>query len=416
MPLKVVMVPRRFTRESWGGIETAVVETSRRLLAMGHDVKVFCPAALAAAGDDVVDGVPVRRFPHFYPYLGLDDAARDRMDRKAGNLFSFSLLAGLLREPGIDLIHLHTGKRLGGIVRQVSRLRRIPYVMTLHGGLYDVPEQEATSWTEPARGAIEWGKVLGLVVGSRRVVDDAAAVVCLGPEEARLVAARHPHARIELIPNGVDIERFSSGDGDGFRRRLGLAADASVAIVVGRIDPQKGQDLAVRALARVAESDPSARLVLIGPTTAPAYRDEVVLEASRLGVLGRVTLVDGLAPPEVADAYHGADVLLLPSRHEPFGMAILEAWVAGLPVVAARVGGVPGFASDGHDALLFEPGDPDGLASRWRAVILDARLRRSLAAAGRRKARSSYGWDTVTDRLAALYDDLVRREGRRRAV
>ena len=112
--MHVVQVPRRFVRSDWGGTETVILETSKSLLALGHHTEIYCPRALSTRDHEVIDGVSVTRFGYLYPYLGLSDAARIQMDRKGGNLFSFPLMRGLQRFPELDLIHLHTGKRLGG--------------------------------------------------------------------------------------------------------------------------------------------------------------------------------------------------------------------------------------------------------------------------------------------------------------
>ena len=124
--MKVLQVPRRFTTRAWGGTETVVLETSRRLLASGHDTRIVCPNALDRTAFEDVGGVPVTRHPYFYPYLGLSSDARGQMDRKGGNLFSFSLFRDLMQDPNVDLLHAHTGKRLGGIVRTAARLRGAP--------------------------------------------------------------------------------------------------------------------------------------------------------------------------------------------------------------------------------------------------------------------------------------------------
>ena len=90
----------------------------------------------------------------------------------------------LSREPGLDLIHLHTGKRLGAIGRHVARKRRIPYVVTVHGGVLDIPDKEFATYLSPTEGCFEWGKLLGLLYGSRRVFDDADAIICVDASES----------------------------------------------------------------------------------------------------------------------------------------------------------------------------------------------------------------------------------------
>lgn len=405
--MKIVQVPRRFVKSEWGGTETVVLETCKRLLALGHHTEIFCPNALADREREIVEGVAVRRLPYFYPYWGLGGEARRQLDRKGGNLFSFALMRELMRCPALDLIHLHTAKRTGGIARYVARQRQIPYVVSLHGGMCDVPAEEAQSWTAPTKGTLEWGKALGWWVGSRRVLDDAAAILCVGQEEQRLIQERYPQRRVLYLPNGVDAERFARGDGQALRRRYGIPPQAYVVLTVGRIDPQKNQLFAVRSLPRMLELVPDLHLVFVGGAVDEVYRERLIREVRLRGVARRVTIAGGLAGQELVDAYHAADLLLLPSIHEPFGIVILEAWAAGLPVLASRVGGVPAFVTEGRDGLLFAANDEGAFLRAFRALAMDREQSCALADAGRTKTREQYTWDRIAGRLAAIYEEVV---------
>lgn len=408
--MRVIQVPRRFVRSDWGGTETVILETCRSLLALGHHTEIYCPRALSTRDHEVIGGISVTRFGYLYPYLGLSEAARAQMDRKGGNLFSFPLMRGLRRFPQLDLIHLHTGKRLGAIGRYVAAQRKLPYVISLHGGVYDVPAGEAQTWTAPAGGTFEWGKVLGWWVGARRVLDDAAAIICVGRKELNEAQKRHPNQTVVHLPNGVDARRFAGGDGGGFRLRRGIPADAFVILIVGRIDPQKNQLLAVRLLAELRRSQPNAHLVLIGPVTNADYDAALSKEIAALDLDGNVTLIRGLetSDPDLVNAYHAADLFLLPSVHEPFGIVILEAWAAGLPVVASNVGGVPSFVSDGENGCLFPSGDLAALLATVRDLIANPDRRCTLAGSGRKKAAEEFGWDRITQRLVGIYEEAIR--------
>jgi len=207
--LKVVHVPRRFASLSWGGTETVILETSKLLLAAGHETEIVCPNAMVSSGEETIDGVRVRRVPYFYPYIGLTDDARRQMDHKGGNMFSFALMRELRKIPALDIIHLHTGNRIGGIGRHTARARGIPYVVSLHGGVHDVPAEQAAAWTDATRGTLEWGKALGWWVGSRRVLEDADTIICVGQEEYLQTSARFPQQRVVHLPNGVHSRRFA---------------------------------------------------------------------------------------------------------------------------------------------------------------------------------------------------------------
>jgi glycosyltransferase involved in cell wall biosynthesis len=406
--MRTIQIPRRFVRSEWGGTETVVWETSRRLIARGHPTTVICPKALTSKDCEIVGGVPVRRVSYFYPYVGLTSETRQQLDLKGGNMFSFELMH-VLRKSGADVLHLHTGKRIGGIARHVARERGIPYVISLHGGVYDVPSEEAAAWTRPTRGTLEWGKLLGWWVGSRRVLTDAAAVLCVSREECVLAQQALPRQRVYHIPNGVDVERFRVGDGTRFRRKHGIAVTSPIILTVGRIDTQKNQLLAIQALSEVDGGDQSTQLVIVGPVTDAAYLNRLRAEIRSRGLGDRVTVICGLDPDsqELVDAYHAADVFFLPSVHEPFGIVILEAWAAGKPVVASRVGGIPDFVEHGTNGLLFDPQRPGDAIEALRGLISNGALGERLGAEGQRTAENEFSWDRITQRLERLYETLA---------
>jgi glycosyltransferase involved in cell wall biosynthesis len=408
--VNIVHVPRRFVQSHWGGTETVIVETCKRLVRMGHETRIICPNALATRDREVLDGVDVLRVPYFYPYLGLKDEARQLMDRKGGNLFSFALMEALKNEPRLDLIHLHTAKRTGGIGRYVALKRGIPYVVSLHGGMFDVPTAEAATWTEPTQGALEWGKLLGWWVGSRRVMDDAAAIICVGEEEKIQTQHRYPAKKVVHLPNGVDPDRFAAGDGKGFRHAHGIPEDRFVLLTVGRIDPQKNQLLVLKLMPRLAEIHDRIHYLIIGPVTNEDYGAELDAYIQHHDLHQRVTVIRGLPADGQAltDAYHAADAFVLPSIHEPFGIVILEAWAAGLPVLASRVGGIPSFVVSGQDGYLFTSNDKRSLIDAFHVLVHHPEEARAWAESGKRKARNEYGWDTIVGRLVALYEEAIR--------
>lgn len=409
--MKIVQVPRRFVLSEWGGTETTILQTSRALQQAGHEAAIFTSLALSDQRRETIQGVAVRRFPYSYPFFGLSAADRRDMDKKGGNLLSLSLLLGLLREPGVDLFHAHTGKRVGGLVRTAARLRGIPYAVTLHGGFFEVPKGEMDQMLAPIRNRFEWGRAFGALLGARRVLEDAAAVICVGGDEYAAAQAKLPGQRVELIPNGVDCDAFAQGDADAFRTAYGIGADRRIVLCVSRIDYQKNQIGLVEALAQVAARIPSVHLVLIGPVTVAGYRDRLLARIGDLGLADRVTLIPGLRPndPQLTGAYHAAEVFCLPSLHEPFGIVILEAWAAGRPVVASRVGGIPSFTRDGEDIVHARPGDTADLAARLIQVLEDPAFAGRLAAVGQAKARRDYSWSAIAARLVAIYRELPRR-------
>ncbi|MFQ5749202.1 MAG: glycosyltransferase family 4 protein [Planctomycetota bacterium] len=413
--MRILSIPRRFVRKEWGGTETVVLETGKRLLALGHDTSIWTSTIFSRLPEEVMEGVPILRFAYSYPVLGLTAEGRNQLDMKGGNLFSLGLMRALRKEKRIDLIHLHTMGRLGGIARREALRRGIPYVVSLHGGFLDVPQSQKDDLAAPLKNTLEWGKVLGLWVGSKRVLQDAAAILCVSRAEKAKIQARFPEKKVLFLPNGVDCARFSQGDGPRFRKKWNIPLHARVLLLVGRIDPQKNQMAAVGLLERLRKGFPRLQLVLAGPVTDPRYGGRLRTAIRERGLEESVTLIEGLPPdsPDLVDAYHAADLFLLSSIHEPFGIVILEAWAAGLPVVAARVGGIPSFVDEKTDALLFNPGDEEALTACVRECLESPSTARSLGEAGRRKARAEYDWDRVTRHLIEVYEGVVRDSGRR---
>lgn len=407
-PQTIIHVPRRFVAHEWGGTETVILEISKQQLAAGMHPAIMTSMALAHTDRDRIQGIEVLRYPHLYPFLGLSQQECAAMDKKGGNLFSLPLLRALWQVPDVRIYHAHALKRLGGMVRTVAKLRRKPYVVSLHGGIFDVPAAELDDLTKPIQGKFEWGKPLGALLGARRVLEDADHVICVGESEAIKARKQLPHDRVSYLPNGVDAARFSTGDGRAFRQKFSIPEDAFLVLNMGRIDSQKNQLGLVRGFARFRANAPHARLVLIGPVTQPAYEERIRRLIEQEGLADAVLLIPGMGneSQSLVDAYHAADVFCLASRHEPFGIVVLEAWCAACPVVVSRVGGLQSLVRDGDTGLFFEPDAEDAdqqLASALQRVYGDTDLRRSLGESGKKTAWEQYEWSRISSRLEEIY-------------
>ena len=215
--------------------------------------------------------------------------------------------------------------------------------------------------------------------------------------------------RIEVIPAGVDHAIFSPGDRTTVRRRLRLA-DRPTLLFVGRIQPLKGVDLAVRTLAEL--DHPRARLVVVGGPSGVDGSTELARVHSMVRALGLEDRVHFVAPQvheALAAYYRAADVVLVPSRTESFGLVALEAAACGTPVVAADVGGLRSIVADGTTGYLVPTRDPSDYADRVARILGDpertaAMRREAVARSGR------FTWSITAARLRRLYADLPARE------
>jgi len=158
-----------------------------------------------------------------------------------------------------------------------------------------------------------------------------------------------------------------------------------------------------------------AKLVLIGFVTNDLYNEKLTQQIHANGLADHVIVIPGLPPgdPQLFDAYAAADVFLLSSVHEPFGIVILEAWASGTPVVAASVGGVPAFTHDGIDVLRFPSNDAAAAAAQINSILARPELGCRLAQAAGSLVRERYHWDTITRMLAGIYHDVIARRRRR---
>ena len=403
MPSEIIHVPRRFVSHEWGGTETVITEIAKQQQSAGFAPRIVTSRALSSQSRETIDGIPVERHRYCYPFLGLSQADKLAMDKKGGNLLSFSLFASLARASKARLFHAHALKRLGGTVARAAQIQRKPFVVSLHGGVYDVPAQELATMTKPLAGKFEWGRAFGALLGSRQLLDRADMVICVGQSEYDIARQQLPHDRISYLPNGVNFSKFKQGNGARFRALHGIKANAFVVLNVSRIDSQKNQQALIEAFYHVHRRDPSAVLVLIGPETQPWYAQQLRVTIAELGLGYAVKWLPGLAPsdPSLVDAYDACDVFVLPSMHEPFGIVVLEAWSAGKPVIASRVGGLKSLIRSEETGLFFDT--TMELTVELLSLHRSVALRHTLGNAGRAQARKHYDWSQINRQLESLY-------------
>lgn len=214
--------------------------------------------------------------------------------------------------------------------------------------------------------------------------------------------------RIEIVPPGVDHALFSPGSQAGARWALDTNDDPLL-LFIGRIQPLKGVDLAVGALARMERTD--ARLWIVGGASGQQGGREVDRIRGLIAQLGLTERVH-FVPPQphhlLSTYYRAADVCLVPSRSESFGLVALEAAACGLPTVASAVGGLLTLVDHGHSGYLVESRDPDEYAAWIDTILADPVLARRLAVSAAARART-YTWTTSASRLRRLYQDLATR-------
>jgi L-malate glycosyltransferase len=217
---------------------------------------------------------------------------------------------------------------------------------------------------------------------------------------------------VRVVYNGVDIERYAAVavDREALRRELGLAAESAVMGVIAQLTPWKAQDDAIRTLALVRKRRPDAQLVLVGEAKfrdrSTSY-DNVSYEASLRRLADSLDIADAVTflgeRRDIPELLRVFDVLLVPSRYEPFGRSVVEAMAAGTPVIATRVGGPSEVIADGESGVLLPPSSPAPWAEAVLQLLEDDGRRARLATEAVRVVRSRFGRDRQLEEMDVLY-------------
>ncbi|HYF46800.1 MAG TPA: glycosyltransferase [Acidimicrobiales bacterium] len=301
-----------------------------------------------------------------------------------------------LRDAPVDV--LHANYWLSGVAgHELKHRLGLPLVSTFHT-LARVKAENGDP--EPERRAEAEAAIIGC---------SDAITASSSTEEGQLSSFYGaPADRIEIVPPGVDHAFFSPGDRRGARFALGLG-DEPVLLFVGRVQPLKRLGVAVEVLARIERQD--ATLVVVGGPSGSQGRAElerVRALAGELGVADRIRWVDPVPHHLLSTWYRAADVCLVPSRSESFGLVALEAAACGIPVVAAAVGGLRSIVEHGRTGFLVDGGDPGFFAAYVDEVLGHADVSRELGRAAAERART-FTWSTTAARLRRVYADLSTR-------
>ncbi|MET0326090.1 MAG: glycosyltransferase [Ilumatobacteraceae bacterium] len=320
------------------------------------------------------------------------EALADEVDE-----FTAGVLDHIRSGPGVDVVHGNYW--LSGVVgHRLKHVLGVPLVATFHT-LARVKAEGGD--LEP-----EWrDRAEAEVIGC----SDAICVSC--PEEERQFRRLYgdPAGRIEIVPPAVEHAFFAPGDRRGARRAVGLPVDRPVLLFVGRIQPLKAPDVAIRALALLARRD--AVLVIVGGASGLA--GDVESENARqlaveLGVGDRVLFVAPQPHHILSSYYRAADLVVVPSRSESFGLVALEAAACGIPVVASAVGGLLNIVHDGVTGILVDGRDPARYARAICQVLDDPAGAAAMGAAAAVRARR-FTWSFTAARLRRVYTDLASR-------
>ena len=378
-----------------GGLTVALLETARELATRGVEVDLVTRATGDAGSRAIAPGVTLHALR-----AGPIGAVAEEQLAVFSDEFGeeFARLAGRDR-PRYDVIHSHYW--LSGIATLPAAIELgVPFVQSFYslaemknGSLApgEAPQGERRLWSE------------------RYLANQADAIVAHSAAEATTLidGVGAPVAKLWVVPPGVDGERFHSGNDSSasVHAFFGVALDRPVIAVIGRLQPPKGQELAIRALAAMPE--PRPLLAVVGEPTArdDAYVAHLHALAAALGVTADVRFLGGLDRAELSSLLAASSVALVPSFSETFGLVALEAAATGVPVVATAVGGLGEAVLHGETGLLVSTREPEDWARAIGTLLGDDALHGRMAASARQHAEG-LSWGATATSLLGVYATL----------
>lgn len=395
-----------------GGMNVYVVALARRLAELGIEVDIFTRATSSEAPgvQPLAPGVLVRHITAG-PFEGL---AKADLPAQLCAFTSGLLRVEALHEAGhYDLIHSHYW--LSGQVGWLAKERwGVPLVHTMHtmAKVKNAALAEGDS-PEPTAREIGEGQVVAaadrLIASTEQEAADLVGLYGADPE------------RVAVVPPGVDLEVFKPGSRAAARRTLGLPDACALLLFAGRLQPLKAPDLLLRAAARLLADQPAWRgrlvVAIVGGPSGSAQQpaDDLAKLAAELGLAESVRFEPPTDQVRLADWYRAADLTVVPSYSESFGLVALEAQACGTPVVAAAVDGLRTAVADGVSGTLVPGHHPAGYAAAIDAVLSNRELAGRLSAGALRHARR-FSWAATASGALDVYRGALGSRRRLRAV
>ena len=390
----------RLGERDTGGMNVYLLQLARELGRRGHKVDVYTRCH-DPEDPQVVELGENARVVHLQagPYFDKKEALHRFIPEFLGNLYRFQESEGT----SYDLIHSHYWlSGMAGI--EVSRRWNVPHVTTFH----------TTAKTKMQARAGETELALRISAESR-VMGSASTVVVLTEQERADLSRlyRLNPSKVQVVPAGVDVEMFRPLDKARARQALGFR-ETRIVLSVGRIEPLKGLDILIAAVAELDDKADTRLLIVGGKLDGDGEVEKLRSLASDLGLEDTVTFTGAVDQTELPSYYSAADIFALPSYYESFGLVALEAMACGTPVVASRVGGPRAFLKGSENGYLIPWHCPEPYAQCLETLLSNPGLRESMGRAARETAQEM-GWDAMAGKMLDLYSGVIDATWRRAA-
>jgi glycogen(starch) synthase len=396
--MRVLHLTTEFPPVIYGGLGTAVGGWATASAQAGMTVGV-----LLVEGELAIDDPAGSRYGAVGACLPAGGGGRASAAHRGIRFFRTSLAASadagvqVARRWRPDIIHLHTAM-VWHVAEAIRRHTSIPLVYHVHS--VDKAEYEIGHEPQP------W---LAHSAAQEKAIASADRIIALSRDERDLLAAYYPAARnrIRIVGNGID-----EPDADGRPPARPRCPRQPLVLYSGRLVERKGIRELLAAIPTVLDAAPSTSFALAGgpPNVPPAELAADWLPPELTPHRDRIHFTGWLSASQLARWYRSADVLVVPSRYEPFGMVILEGMIHGLPIIASNVGGPAEILDHGRTGLLFPPRDVAALAEQLIAILRDRELRQRIGRAGAAEARRSWTWPNLVATMRQVYTELTQRQ------
>lgn len=389
-----------------GGMNVYVVESAKRIAAAGVEVDIFTRTNRANLPERVTiaPGVNV----HHLEAGPIDGITKDEMPSQICAFMSSFMRHEVKLPVGYyDLIHSHywISGQLGWLV---SERLGIPLVHTMHT-MAKVKNLALAEGEKPEPNS--------RAIGEEQLAKAASALIANTASEAASLVSLYDACpdNVFVVPPGVDLTTFKVNGGKKLsRKKLHIKEETLLLLFVGRIQPHKGPEVLIRAVAEMVRHTPTIRatlraIIMGGASGSGSSEPERLQGLARfLGVSDIVEIVPPVANDELADWYRSADLVCVPSYSESFGLVALEAQACGTPVVATAVGGLRTAVADGISGSLVDGHDPRAWSATMLRLLMEPQ-RRLLLSMGAVEHASHFGWDVTARGMLDVYDHVLSR-------
>ncbi len=371
-----------------GGIARHCDGLATSLARNGHGVHVVTLDFPGAPSYEEIDGVKIYRtatelgHPNFLTWALLF------------NHFMEKKMAGVGQKVDFDVVHVHDWLTAFAGISFKHQMKK-PLITTIHGteigraqGLHN-PDSFTID-------GIEWWTTY----------EANKIIATSGSMKAEIQGHFHlPQEKIEIIPNGIDPKKYNASvDQAAVRGRYGVSPHEKLVLCVGRLVPQKGIEYMIKAVPRIVGRYPEAKFIIVGEGWLRGHLEYV---ARSTGHQWKITFTGWIPDHELIALLNSADVLVVPSIYEPFGIVALEGMAAGVPVIASDIGGLAEIVEHERTGILAYSRKPESIAWAVDRVLSDPDHSRWLVQNAREMVQKAYSWEAIAMRTAEVYKEVV---------